>query len=98
MALAARPTAFIVSAQNRGTETASSLEMKADVNGSVWTTNFSTVAVGQTVSMELSVDLAKAMKDGALGISYAALIGGATDVNLTNNMRSALIFPENLQK
>ncbi|MDD4871542.1 MAG: S8 family serine peptidase [Kiritimatiellae bacterium] len=89
---------IIVNAQNRGTETASSVEIKADVNGASWTKNFSNVAVGQTVSMETSVDLAKAKKDGVVEISYTAVISGVTDVNLANNVRRGVVFPVDANK
>lgn len=86
----------IVSAQNRGTETAVLVSMKADVNGSVWTTNFSNIAIGQTVSMEMSVDAAKARKEGGIGISFGAILPG--DVNQTNNFRRSVIFVSDTQK
>ncbi len=86
----------IVSAQNRGTETADSVGLKADVNGKVWTTNFSNVAIGQTVSMEMTVDAAKTRKDGGMGISFGAIMNG--DINQTNNFRRAVIFVSDTQK
>jgi subtilisin family serine protease len=88
---------IVISAQNRGTELINAVEMKSEVNGVPWKKNFNNVAVGQSISMEVPVDLSKARKDGAIGVSYVVAMDGAVDGNLANNQRKGLIVLEEPQ-
>lgn len=94
----ARQMDVILSAQNRGTEIASVVEIKADLNGMQWSKKFTNVAVGQTVSMTIPFDLANALKGGGVGVNYSATINGVTDRNPVNNQRRGVILTGDLSK
>jgi subtilisin family serine protease len=81
----------VVNAQNRGTEELSSITIKAEVDGVSRTSDFHDLAVGQTVSMEIPVDAAKAEKAKTLNISYYAVVDKATDSNPVNNGRRVVV-------
>jgi len=84
--------AVMISAQNRGTENLPAVEIKAEVNGVTWTTNFLNVAVGQTVSIEAPFDAAKAGQQKILPVSFSAAVSGVTDRNSANNVQRGLFY------
>jgi len=83
---------IVLSAQNRGTETVTAVNLKAEVSGVGWSKNFRNVEVGKTISLEIPVNYEKAKSDGTIGVSFSASLVGANDMNSANNARKALVF------
>lgn len=88
----------LMSAQNRGTENLPAVEMKAEIAGRTWTTNFQNVAAGQTVSVEVPIDAWKPGEKKVLPVSFSAAVSGATDRNPTNNVQRGVFFLEDGSK
>ena len=80
-----------VSAQNRGTERLAAVQLRVAIDGSSQAFDFSNVEVGQTVSQEFHIDLAKARQDGGIIVRSSVIIRGVEDSQPANNVRDSII-------
>lgn len=85
------PPSLLISAQNRGTENLSGIQLNVTVNGITRTFGFNQIGVGQTVSQPFPLDLFELRRAGNLDISSSVSISGAQDTNPRNNTRRSII-------
>ena len=89
-----------VSAQNRGTEPLSKIQLTSAIGGVVERIQFENVAVGETVSTTHKLDEDELAKAKELEVNSSVSITGIEDIKRDNNRKSSLIMytrPPNLE-